>query len=247
MRLRSSLGDVRRYMWCSLHARRMRWGERGPVVSFSFDDFPRSAFTVGAPILERFGTRATYYVAMGLIDKTNNLGEQFRLDDLYSLVDRGHELGSHTFNHASSRNVPLDTFTRDVEEGERAIWERTNIPPSNNFAYPYGAVTLRAKKAVGSTMRSCRGICGGFNGPDVDLNLLRANSLFGGADQIGAIKKLIMENERRKSWLILYSHDVSTQPSRFGCTPELLEAAVSFAAQRGARILTVEQVVAELE
>ncbi len=33
------------------------------IASLSFDDFPRSAWTVGGPILARHGVRATYYVA----------------------------------------------------------------------------------------------------------------------------------------------------------------------------------------
>jgi hypothetical protein len=95
-------------------------------------------------------------------------------------------------------------------------------------------------------MRSCRGTCSGFNGPQVDLNLLRANSLYGGIDQAEAAKQLILENEKRRSWLIFYSHDVVSNPSRFGCTPELLRTAVSFAADRKARMMTVAEVVAEL-
>jgi len=80
----------------------------------------------------------------------------------------------------------------------------------------------------------------------VDLNLLRANSLYGGMDAADTAKELILENESRKTWLIFYSHDVTDKPSRFGCTPALLEAVVSFAAERGAKIMRVADVVAEL-
>jgi hypothetical protein len=60
------------------------------------------------------------------------------------------------------------------------------------------------------------------------------------------VRSLILDNERQKSWLIFYSHDVQDTPSRFGCTPELLEFAVSCALQTSARILTVAEVVASL-
>ncbi len=52
---------------------------RGPIVSFSFDDFPRTAYSAGGAILERFGVRGTYYAAAGLMNTANELGEQFRL------------------------------------------------------------------------------------------------------------------------------------------------------------------------
>jgi hypothetical protein len=85
-----------------------------------------------------------------------------------------------------------------------------------------------------------------LNGPEIDLNLLRANSLYGNLDRAEAAKKLIRENEKQGYWLIFYSHDVAAQPSRFGCTPALLHEVCSFAAERGARFMTVAQVMKDL-
>ncbi len=92
-------------------------------------------------------------------------------------------------------------------------------------------------------MASCRGTTGGLNGPEVDLNLLRANNLYGDIDQFERVQKLILQNEKQRSWLIFYTHDVRQSPSRFGCTPALFEAAVSFAASRGSRMMTVAEVL----
>ena len=244
--LRSRIGAVRRQVWCSFHTRLIPLGNRGPIVTFSFDDFPRTALTNGAVILERFGARGTYFVAMGLMGTSNDLGEQFRTADLRSLLERGHEVASHTFSHLSARDTPFEVFRQDVDRCEKAIRESIAVSPSNNFAYPYGEVTLTAKRQLGPRMRSCRGTCRGFNGPKVDLNLLRANSLYGGIDQGEAAKRLILENEKRRSWLIFYSHDVASKPSQFGCTPALLEAMVSFVADRRARMMTIADVMAEL-
>jgi len=135
---------------------------------------------------------------------------------------------------------------REVAKGRKAIEEITGQVDSGNFAFPFGEVTLNAKRDVGRDVASCRGIWQGLNGPEVDLNLLRATSLYGDSDNNARVEELILENEREKSWLIFYSHDVQDTPSRFGCTPALLEFAVSFASQRRARILTVADVVAEL-
>jgi peptidoglycan/xylan/chitin deacetylase (PgdA/CDA1 family) len=244
--LRSRIGAVRRHIWCSFHSRLVPLKDRGPIVTFSFDDFPRTALTNGASIVERYGGRATYYVAMGLMGKQNDLGEQFCSADLRFLVDRGHEVASHTFSHLSAQHSSFEVFRKDVDRGEQAIRESVAVGPSNNFAYPYGEVTLTAKKRLGPQMRSCRGTCGGFNGPQVDLNLLRANSLYGDIDQVDAAKQLILENESRKSWLIFYSHDVVSEPSPFGCTPALLESVVSFAAERGGRMMTIADVIRQL-
>jgi peptidoglycan/xylan/chitin deacetylase (PgdA/CDA1 family) len=241
---------MRRQILCSLDRREVPLENREPIVSFSFDDFPRSAYSVGGSILEHFGTRGTFYTAYGLINTCNELGDHFRLDDLDSLLDRGHELASHTYGHLSARSVSCEAFCQDVEKGRQAI-EKVTGSESLNFAYPFGHVTLRAKQALGKpalgkralglNLASARGIFPGFNGPKADLNLLRANSLYGDLDGAGRVEELIAENCRRKSWLIFYTHDVRPNPSPYGCTPALLEAAASCAAQSGCRILTVRE------
>ena len=54
-----------------LHRRTIPLGDRGPIVSFTFDDFPRTAATAGAAILESFGARGTFYTAAGLMNTTS--------------------------------------------------------------------------------------------------------------------------------------------------------------------------------
>jgi peptidoglycan/xylan/chitin deacetylase (PgdA/CDA1 family) len=247
MNLRTRIGAVRRRALCHFHSRCVPLGDKGPLISFSFDDFPRTAYTVGASILKDFGARGTYYVSAGLMNKVNDLGEQYHLEDLQDLVEQGHELGSHTLSHLSCRAVPLHIFRDDLNKGRQAIRELSGSADSGNFAYPFGDVTLRAKKTLGSELVSCRSTIGGINGPEVDLNLLRANRLYGDIDEFGAVQRLIQENEERRGWLVFYSHDVSVQPSRFGCTPALLEATVSFASQGKARIVTVACALAKLQ
>jgi peptidoglycan/xylan/chitin deacetylase (PgdA/CDA1 family) len=246
MSIRSQAGNVRRKVLSSLCRRPVPLGGRDSIVTFCFDDFPRTALTVGAPILESFGAHATYYVAMSLVNSRNELGEQFRHEDLGSLRYRGHELASHTFSHLSARRVGYDAFEDDVKAGEEAIRASVGAPTSGNFAYPYGHVTVGSKKKLGPKFMSCRGTFSGLNGPDLDLNLLRANSLYGDVDQLDVVKRLIVENEKKNFWLIFYSHDVASKPSRFGCTPELLEATCSLAAAHHARFMTVAQVMEQL-
>ena len=246
MSIRSQLGSLRRQVISCVSSRRVPLGNRGPVVSFCFDDFPRTALTTGGRVLKSLGVAGSYYVAAGLMNKVNELGEQFHREDLDAALADGHELGSHTFSHVSCRSVSASTFLADVQKGRQAIEQLTGKSDSGNFAFPFGDLTLEAKKLVSADTVSCRSTWKGINGPDVDLNLLRANSLYGGRDQCVMTQKLIRENERKKGWLIFYSHDVQETPSRFGCTPALLEFAVSCALQTRTCILTVAEVVAKL-
>jgi peptidoglycan/xylan/chitin deacetylase (PgdA/CDA1 family) len=246
MIFRSQLGRVRRALLNASHRRTVPLGDHGPIVTITFDDFPRTASTTGATIVERFGARATYYVAMSLMNQKNDLGDQFGYADLISLMARGHEIASHTFSHLSARRTAYDVFSKDFARGETALLETLGIRASGNFAYPYGDATFESKKNLGPRLPSSRGTCGGLNSPEVDLNLLHANSLYGGISRAAAAQKLILGNQAEKSWLIFYTHDVAAKPSPFGCTPELLEAVCAFASAR-ARLMTVAQVIRLLE
>ena len=243
MILRSQIAGARRKALSALGRRDVRIPCDRPLISFSFDDFPRTALSVGGSILQDAGVRGTYYAAPGLIDSQNELGPQFRREDLIELLQAGHELASHTYSHVSARTSGLADYVDEVERGYQALTETLGLIASRQFAYPYGEVTLRVKRAVGPKMQSCRGIWAGLNGPNVDLNLLRANSLYGGTDQFSSIQALIDENSRKMSWLIFYTHDVRPNPSPYGCTPALLEQAVRAAARSEARIATVAEVI----
>ncbi|HSR10529.1 MAG TPA: polysaccharide deacetylase family protein, partial [Thermodesulfobacteriota bacterium] len=87
----------------SLFFRRMRQSRNiAPHISFTFDDFPRSALHKGGSILSDFNLRATYYASFSLMGKENETGPIFTAADLQDLFAAGHELGCHTFDHCHS-------------------------------------------------------------------------------------------------------------------------------------------------
>src|SRR6266581_4896556 len=70
-----------------------------PLISFTFDDFPRSAVLAGGAILNRFGLAGTYYACLGLLGTEAPTGRLCVPDDLMRVLAQGHELGCHTFSH----------------------------------------------------------------------------------------------------------------------------------------------------
>src|SRR6058998_1234644 len=87
-----------------------------PLISFTFDDFPRSALLNGGAILNRFGVAATYYVSLGLAGTEQPSGRMFVREDLATLLEGGHELGCHTFSHCHSWETEAATFERSILE-----------------------------------------------------------------------------------------------------------------------------------
>ena len=185
----------------------------------------------------------TYYAAMGFLDATAGQGPRFCAEDLHKLLRDGHELGSHTFDHGSCRTLRPDEFEQDALKGMRAVQHVTGSTEPHSFAFPYGHVTVRSKRRLGAWFSSCRGIVPGINESPVDLNLLRANSLYSASFDREVVARLMEVCARRRGWLIFYSHDVSERPGRHGCTPSELEGVVRMAAKAPLRIATVGEVV----
>jgi peptidoglycan/xylan/chitin deacetylase (PgdA/CDA1 family) len=237
--------DWGRRHWLPFIARKQRpLSATGPIVTFTFDDFPRTAYAVGGAILKKFGLHGTFYTAYGLMNTVHCLsGEHFRLDDLHGLLADGHELASHTLNHVSSRRVSAAAFLQEAIKGRLSMKSLPGLKLSGNFAYPYGAVTAVTKRAVGKMMLSCRSTYRGVNGPVVDLNLLRANPLYGGIERLDSVRGLLRMNQERGGWLIFYTHDVRNSYSRFGCSPALLESALKLALDASMKVLTVDEVL----
>ena len=234
----------RRHWLPLLFRRDIRLPKIGPVVTFTFDDFPRSAQNVGGRILTRVGLHGTFYASYGLAGTTDvHSGALFRLDDLYRLVDEGHELASHTFHHVSARDWSLAEYVKEALRGRSALRSINGLSVSDNFAYPFGGVTAATKRAVGNMMLSCRSIFRGVNGEVVDLNLLRANPLYGGVEQLSTVRRLLRTTRELRGWLIFYTHDVQDHPSKYGCTPALFESAVRGALENSMRIMTVSKVL----
>jgi peptidoglycan/xylan/chitin deacetylase (PgdA/CDA1 family) len=173
------------------------------------------------------------------MDKINDLGQHFSIEDLKSLTMAGHELGSHTLSHTSCRSVPLPEFLADAKKGRQAVERIAGIRNAHHFSYPYGHATLKAKQTVGASVSSCRGIVPGINQSPVDLNLLRANRLYSWSFGLECIDHLLKANEKSRGWLIFYTHDISEKPSPFGCKPGEFERTVKLAIKRSARVVPV--------
>jgi peptidoglycan/xylan/chitin deacetylase (PgdA/CDA1 family) len=230
-----------------------------PLVSFTFDDFPRSAFLEAGSILSRYGARGTYYASLSLMGQQSPMGTMFEAADLKELLDLGHELGCHTFGHCHSLNTPPEAYERAIVENQETLTELLPGVKFQTFAYPYSAPSVSVKRVAGRHFLCCRGgglrpgryfaRSGGqtFNSGITDLNLLCAVFLEKSGNNPEAIKSLIDQNSLARGWLILATHDVRESPSPFGCTPHLFQQVVQWSLESGAQILPVVEALQVLQ
>ena len=102
-------------------------------------------YTNGAPIWEKYGFRATFYMVVGYPAGAIREGYKphFSFAQARDLLARGHTIGNHTWSHASLGGTPsqakLDlevTHAQDVLEAEGLV--RRGAP--RTFVYPGGAI-----------------------------------------------------------------------------------------------------------
>ena len=108
-----------------------------------------------------------------------------------------------------------------------------------NFAYPYGDMSIRTKRNLEERFDSCRSCYAGINSSIADLGALKAWPLEDASLDRAGVVELITRTARSGGWLIFYSHDVAESPSRYGVSPDLLEAALKSARELACVIDTI--------
>jgi peptidoglycan/xylan/chitin deacetylase (PgdA/CDA1 family) len=230
----------RRYVGYRVAKKCIKKTSSTPYISFSFDDFPRSAFLNGAQALEEYGVYATYFVSMGLLNAETPVGRIATLDDLCQVEGAGHELGCHTFDHFDGWSTRAKIIEQSIMKNRRVI---QNIFPGKQFrtfAYPVSGPRARTKRIVGKHFLCCRGGGQTFNRKKIDLYLLKGYFLdWRNRNDINSVKKLIDQNNIEGGWLVFASHDIRVEPSPYGCTPKFFLEVVRYAKQSGAVVLPV--------
>ena len=210
-----------------------------PIVSFTFDDFPRTALHQGGAILKRHGFRGTYYVALGLMDTDVPAGRAFSKEDLLQVAADGHELGCHTFAHCHAWDTAPRVFEESIVANKRELQKLLPGAEFKSLSYPIAWPRPGTKRRVAKHFKCARSGGPSFNLGAADANNLQATFIEKHRDNPAAMHRLIEENQRAGGWLIFATHDVTENPSPFGCTPALFEEVVLAAANSGARIIPV--------
>jgi peptidoglycan/xylan/chitin deacetylase (PgdA/CDA1 family) len=224
------------------HVEAFQLRNQTPMVSFTFDDIPKSAATTGAGILEDHGVRGTFYVSGGLVGTTSSSHwAAVDVPDIVALHRRGHEIGCHTFSHRRTCDLDAASLTAEIEQNRRYL---RSVDPSikiENFAYPFGYGSFGRKKQLKAAFQSCRGIVPGVNSGTVDPQFLRAMPLIDQHIDRDAIERALDETLINNGWLIFYGHDVAETPSPYGCSPALLNHALEAASHRKIRGLNMAE------
>ena len=116
-----------------------------PIAYLTFDDGPIPEVTPNVlAILARYGIKATFFMVGENIDKHPDVFAQ--------VVQAGHTVGNHTYNHLKGWNTPFDEYMANVKKWED-VFNRQSIVNSQSsnrklFRPPYGKATYRQRRAL---------------------------------------------------------------------------------------------------
>lgn len=207
------------------------------LVSFTFDDFPKSAAETGAQMLERVGARGTFYAATGLMGGDGLHGALYDADDIARLSAAGHEIAEHSCDHVDYARMTSASIEADLDASANRRSQLGLAAHATAFAYPYGEASPAAKHLIASRFATARGIGAGVNRGLCDRALLRATPIENLKRTV--IDTVIEDFDRHGGWLIFYIHDVCDHPSKWGCTPDLLEQTIERARAVGGQLTPV--------
>jgi peptidoglycan/xylan/chitin deacetylase (PgdA/CDA1 family) len=220
-----------------------------PLASITFDDFPKSAWTVAGPILAQFGAKATYYAAGRFCGGHEDGIAYFDAEDLRAAHRAGHEIGAHSFAHQMAPMVSSAELAADEARNALALCEIlggvSGAARPSSYAYPYGEVSPRTKALMGKLFANARGIRPGVNAGRIDLAQLLAVPIDHRRWRPDEIAAAVQEAKAGNGWLILFTHDVCDEPSPFGCTPQMLTEVLEMLAAAEIPVMPVKHAMAE--
>jgi peptidoglycan/xylan/chitin deacetylase (PgdA/CDA1 family) len=209
------------------------------ILSVTFDDFPRSSWLAGGDLLGEVAGRATYYLSGTFHGQEVEGVPYFTAEDVTGLVEAGHELGCHSFDHRSVLDVGLNAYTRSVQRNAEFV--RSLLPHYRlrTHAFPFGHVRIANRIALRRRFEVLRGInvprfLDRFDPSHVDAGGLEERR----AGQIDW-PRLIAQTAETRGWLVLFTHGVTNQPSPYDTRPDALRSILLRARAEGLEILPV--------
>lgn len=175
-------------------------GDVGGSLSITFDDGYEDNFEVAAPILERLGLPATFFVVTSFVgtevvapwDRALAVRQGWMTwDQLRSLVSRGFEIGNHTHSHLNVASADVADVRADLETSQELMCRALGAP-ARLFAYPFGGrddISERSLELVREQGFDCCASCfGGVNARKSDpyhIKRIGIADWFASPDQFG--------------------------------------------------------------
>lgn len=176
-------------------------------VMLTFDDTNLDQYTVAAPVLEKYGFKGAFFVMTVSLGRPRYMSRE----QVKDLAERGHSIGSHTWDHQNVKKLKSEDWVTQVEKPAKVLEEITGKPVTY-FAYPFG---LWNKAAIAELQS--RGITAAFQlaqnrDEEMPLYSIRRNIASGywGAE---TLHKKMVQSYKLKEAPVVLPQQLAHQPS----------------------------------
>lgn len=213
-----------------------------PKISITFDDGWLSSYVNGAKILEKYQMRGTFYIVPDLIGRNEYMNEE----QLSDLAQRGHQIGSHTFDHRDLSMMDAKGVENELTKTNQYLRQRLKLDKID-LASPYGKIDSVGLKLVKKMQRSHRGTRAGVNTKQT-LETYNLRTLF--IDKEKSNSELLKKIELAKAfngWLIVVYHQVEPNESFFAIEKNVFEEQIRAIQKSGVKVEKVEDVLRSIK
>ena len=106
-----------------------RFNKKEKVVYLTFDDGPIPEITPWVlELLDKYNIKATFFCVGDNVRKHPEIYQQ--------VIDRGHQIGNHTFHHLQGLKKTTKTYLKDVKEASTLIKTKLFRPPHGHMRVP---------------------------------------------------------------------------------------------------------------
>ena len=102
-------------------------------VMLTFDDTDLEQYTVALPEMKKHGFKGVFFIMTVSLNRPNYMTRE----QVKTLADEGHEIGSHTWDHRNVKQYTAEDWVTQIEKPTKQLTAITG-KPVRYFAYPFG-------------------------------------------------------------------------------------------------------------
>jgi peptidoglycan/xylan/chitin deacetylase (PgdA/CDA1 family) len=213
------------------------------IVSFTFDDAPKTVFEVGFPILKHYQFPATLYVST----RNTEYDDYMNWDQIAAVAQEGWEIGAHTHTHPHLTKLSDAEVLDDLLTSTQEFAKHGYAPV--NFASPFGDMDDRVLSIISRHYASHRTAWpDGVNSIPPDPYNLVAYEV--NRDTTLAEVSTVLDGlQSQGGWLVLLMHHVSSKGEamehEYGTN--LLEDIAQLVQTKGFPVMTMGQALGQFK
>ena len=215
-------------------------GKYKATVTFTFDDGWLSAYNMLIPRLEKMGWRGTNFIITTYPDKPGYQSDYILSKDVKSLMDRCHEVASHTLTHPDLATLATAQWTSEITDPLPTLkgWGSS----AYGIAPPFGSYTPEIAAAMAKLYPYMRTLHPDVNQPPYNVHELNGHVLTN-ISQNDELEELLSRAEQIDGgWIILVFHRASADaPSDAYVTPDQFQGFLDLVQKHGAKVETIAE------